>query len=100
MVRVLPVLHILGFMIMILAGFMTFPLLVSLWMGDGAASAYHQAILVTGVVGMVLWAATRHLKQELQTRDGFLLVSLVWTVLPAFAMLPLLIYIPGLSVTD
>jgi trk system potassium uptake protein TrkH len=100
MVRVLPVLHILGFMIMILAGFMTFPLLVSLWMGDGAASAYHQAILVTGVAGMVLWAATRHLKQELQTRDGFLLVSLVWTVLPAFAMLPLLIYIPGLSVTD
>lgn len=100
MVRVLPVLHILAFMIMILAGFMTLPLLVSVWLNDGASGAFNQAILVTGLVGMVLFAATRHRKQELQIRDGFLLVSLVWTALPAFAMLPLLIYIPGLSATD
>jgi trk system potassium uptake protein TrkH len=33
-------------------------------------------------------------------RDGFLLVALVWTVLPAFATLPLLSYVPGLSFTD
>jgi len=36
----------------------------------------------------------------LQPRDGFLLVSLVWTVLPAFATLPLLIFLPELSFTD
>ena len=36
-------------------------------------------------------------KRELQTRDGFLLVVLVWTSLPAFATLPLLIYMPDLS---
>jgi len=33
-------------------------------------------------------------------RDGFLLVALVWTALPAFATLPLLLYLPGLSFTD
>lgn len=100
MVRVLPVLHILAFVIMILAGFMVLPLLVSIWLDDGASGAYDLAILITGLAGMALFAATRRRKQELQTRDGFLLVSLVWTVLPAFAMLPLLISIPGLSVTD
>jgi trk system potassium uptake protein TrkH len=100
MVRVLPVLHILAFMIMILAGFMILPLVLSIWLGDGAAGAYDEAILITGLVGMAVFAATRHRKQELQTRDGFLLVSLVWTVLPAFAMLPLLLYLPGLSLTD
>ena len=100
MVRVLPVLNILAFMILVLAGFMVLPLLVSVWLSDGATSAYHEAILITALAGLVLFAATRHRKQELQTRDGFLLVSLVWTVLPAFAMLPLLLSIPGLSLTD
>ena len=33
-------------------------------------------------------------------RDGFLLVALVWTVLPAFATLPLLLQLPGLTFTD
>jgi len=37
---------------------------------------------------------------ELQIRDGFLLVALVWTTLPAFATLPLLLYMPGLSFTN
>ena len=37
---------------------------------------------------------------ELQPRDGFLLVSLVWTVLPAFATIPLMLYIEGLTFTD
>ena len=39
-------------------------------------------------------------RRELQPRDGFLLVTLVWTVLPAFGALPLLLHIPGLSFTD
>jgi trk system potassium uptake protein TrkH len=100
MVRILPVLHILAHVIVILAVFMLVPLGLSVALDDGAAYAYEEAILVTALVGMVIWAATRRHKQELQTRDGFLLVSLVWTVLPAFAMLPLLLYIPGLSITD
>jgi trk system potassium uptake protein TrkH len=100
MVRVLPVLNILSFIIMILSGFMALPLLVSIALNDGASAAYHQAIFATGLCGFILWLLTRMHKQELQTRDGFLLVSLVWTVLPAFAMLPLLLQIPGLSLTD
>lgn len=100
MVRVIPVLYLLAFAIMILAGFMTLPLGISLLLDDGAATAYDESILITGVAGIVLWAFVRRQKQELQTRDGFLLVSLVWTVLPVFAMLPLLRHIPGLSVTD
>ena len=100
MVRVVPVLYVLAFVIMILAAFMVLPLAVSLLLDDGASGAYDEAILITGGTGVVLWAFARRQKQELQTRDGFLLVSLVWTVLPAFATLPLLIHLPGLSFTD
>ena len=37
---------------------------------------------------------------QLTVRDGFLLVVLTWTALPALATLPLLLYIPSLSFTD
>ena len=36
----------------------------------------------------------------MQPRDGFLLVALVWTAMPGFATLPLLLYLPELSFTD
>ncbi len=49
---------------------------------------------------MLLSLATRRFRRELQLRDGFVLVALIWLVLPAFAALPLLLAIPGLSVTD
>ena len=100
MVRVIPVLYVLAFVVLILAAFMVVPLLVSLLTGDGAAGAYESAILITAGAGVLMWGLARRQKQELQTRDGFLLVSLVWTVVPAFATLPLLLYIPELSFTD
>jgi NitT/TauT family transport system substrate-binding protein len=44
--------------------------------------------------------ATRRFRRELRPRDGFLLVGLTWLVLPAFGALPLLLALPGLSLTD
>jgi len=100
MVRVVPVLYVLAFVIMFLTAFMAVPLVVSWLMDDGAAAAFEQAMLLGGSAGVALWIIARRQKQELQTRDGFLLVSLVWMVLPALAALPLLIQLPGLSFTD
>jgi trk system potassium uptake protein TrkH len=53
--------------------------------------------LGTGLLMMVL---TRRHKRELQPRDGFLLVNLVWIVLPFFAALPLMLSVERLSFTD
>ena len=50
-------------------------------------------------LALLLGTRGRH-RRELQPRDGFLLVALVWTVLPAFATMPLMLQIPGLSFTD
>jgi trk system potassium uptake protein TrkH len=38
--------------------------------------------------GLFLWYRYRRCKRELKPRDGFLMVVLVWTVLPAFAACP------------
>ena len=102
MVRVAAVLNVLSIVIVILGLTMALPLLISLALYDGAAYAYEDAIVITLVAGAVLFITTRRRarRTELQARDGFLLVALVWTVLPAFATLPLLFFLEGLSFTD
>ena len=98
--RNLSVVNALGVVTLIFGATMAFPLLVSWWTGDGAVLAYDVAMLVTCGAGGIAWLATSRYKRELEVRDAFLLVVLVWTVLPAFATLPLLRTIDGLSFTD
>jgi trk system potassium uptake protein len=101
MVRIASVLHALSIVIVLFAVTMIIPLIVAVVMEDGAALAYDEGILITFGAGAALWFATRKQeRKELQPRDGFLLVSLVWTTLPAFATLPLVFYIADLSFTD
>src|SRR5487761_2669904 len=99
MVRILAVLNVLSVVVMIFALCLFFPLAWSYILGDAAKTAYDEAILLTASVGVLLWLMTRRRRRELQPRDGFLLVALVWTVLPAFATLPLMFYLPQLSFT-
>jgi trk system potassium uptake protein TrkH len=100
MVRFFAVLNVLSVVIMIFALCLLFPLACSFFLGDSAQTAYDEAILATAAAGALLWAMTKSNRRELQPRDGFLLVALVWTILPAFATLPLLFYMPELSFTD
>lgn len=87
-----PVLRVLGLTVVLFGLTMLAPLLLA-WIGnDAAQKAYDEAILITMLSGAAMWFAARRYKRELQPRDGFLLVSLSWTVIPAFATLPLLFY--------
>ena len=100
MVRLFAVFNVLSAVILVFALCMIFPLVCSFLLGDNAQTAYDEAVLVTALAGALLWAMTKKKRRELQPRDGFLLVALVWTILPVFATLPLLFYLPGLSFTD
>ncbi|HRO35182.1 potassium transporter TrkG [Thauera sp.] len=95
-----PALNALGLIIMIFGLLMSFPLVVSAWLGDGATLAYDQGLFVTFVAGLLLWAATRSKRRDLRVHDGFLLVAATWVVLPVFGSLPLMAYIPELGFTD
>ncbi|MEK9896965.1 MAG: potassium transporter TrkG, partial [Burkholderiaceae bacterium] len=72
------------------------------WLADAhrLEVAWSGGALLTAAVALVLWAMTRRSKRELLPRDGFLLVNLVWAVLPAFAALPLWWGVPSISYTD
>ena len=101
--RIFPVL---GAIVMVFSLTMLVPWLVSWWMQDGALKAYPPAVAITFIAGLVLRSAMFKVgrKVELQTRDGILLVGLVWTLLPFFACLPLLLYFgqtaTPISITD
>jgi trk system potassium uptake protein TrkH len=97
--RTLAVLHVLSLVIMIVGVSMLLPLVLSHALRDGAASAFDKGALIAFVAGVVIWLGTRRFKTELQTRDGFLLVALAWTLTPAFATAPLLLHLPDLSFT-
>ena len=96
----LPTLNALGAILVMFAVTMLLPLAFALIGNDAARGAYDETVLITLAAGGLLFGATRRFRRELLPRDGFLLVTLVWTVLPAFATLPLLLVIPGLSFTD
>lgn len=94
-----PVIRVFGVLLACFSLTMCIPWLFSHFVGDGAESAYDEATLLSLVTGLALWWVARREKRELKVRDGFLLVVLVWTVLPAFACLPFILYM-GVSFTD
>ncbi|TCJ15548.1 TrkH family potassium uptake protein [Parasulfuritortus cantonensis] len=98
--RLAPILKVLGIVIIVFGISMLLPLIVSLAIEDNAQTAYDEAVGVTVCTGLVLWLFNNRDRNELKYRDGFLLVVLIWTILPLFAALPLLIYLPSLSFTD
>lgn len=97
--RLFAVVNVLSRMVLVFGLTMLIPLGLALWGNDGARFVFEESILITLGCGSIMWLATRRYKRELQTRDGFLLVVLVWSVLPAFAMLPLLFYLPKLNLS-
>jgi len=94
-----PVVNVLGYVVTIFAFTMLVPLVFALVGGDRALRDDALSMLITAGAGAALVLATMRYRRELQPRDGFLLVTLVWTVLPAFATLPLMFHLPGLSFT-
>ena len=96
----LAVLALVGRMVVLFALLMLVPLAFAWGQHDAAESAFIRAIGITLAVGLGMSLAMRRFRRELQPRDGFLLVTLTWTLLPVFGALPLMLAIDGLSFTD
>ncbi|MDR0481135.1 MAG: TrkH family potassium uptake protein, partial [Gallionellaceae bacterium] len=91
MSRFAPVYRAYGLILIMFGLTMLAPLGVAHVSGDGAQTRFDEAFLITVLCGAFLWARYRRCKQELQVRDGFLLVVLTWVGLPLFASLPLML---------
>jgi len=99
-VQPLAVLNVLSVVTLVFGLAMSVPLWVAYVVGDGALAAFEQGLASVAAAGLVLRLLTSGQRRELQVRDGFLLVALGWTLMPAFASVPLMLYMPELSFTD
>ena len=100
MQRSLTVIHALGMMLIMFSVTYILPICTSLIYQDGTLIDFTLAMVMTLAVGCLMWLLTRHNKGELSIRHGYFLVVMMWTAMPAFATLPLLLLINGLSFTD
>lgn len=96
----LAVLGLVGRVVAVFSVLMLVPMAFAVGAHDEAEPAFLISAGITAAVGAGITVATRRFQRELMPRDGFLLVTLTWTLLPAFGALPLLLAIPGLSFTD
>jgi trk system potassium uptake protein len=85
----------------VLAGFslaFLVPLAWAWWLDEPALRrVWAGGFAGTFAAGLVLALLTRRFRRELQPKDGFLLVTLVWVVLPACSAVPLLLTVPGID---
>jgi trk system potassium uptake protein len=95
-----PVLSVVGRVLLGFAAAFLVPLAWAWWLDEPELRRVWTAGLVgTMAAGALLTLATRRFRGELQPKDGFLLVTVVWSVLPAFAAVPLLLTVPDIRVS-
>jgi len=80
--------RILGVLLMAFSVTMLPPIAVSLWYRDGEIKHFLISLGLTFAVGFVLWLPVRRRRTELRTREGFMVVTLFWTVLSVLSALP------------
>lgn len=95
------ILRILGILLMIFSISMLPPLGISFLYEDGAELAFIAGFMITLLTGFFLWIPVYRVRQDLRTRDGFLITVLFWTVLGLFGAFPLMLAeTPHLSFVD
>ncbi|MFC3053628.1 TrkH family potassium uptake protein [Kordiimonas pumila] len=100
-----PLFHVLGILLVVLAGTMMIPATVEAYMTGTVPLEFLFSAAITGVLGVLFILAMRDNKSfSLDLKQAFLLTALSWVILPVFAALPLmglgLETDAGLSYTD
>jgi trk system potassium uptake protein TrkH len=88
----LSVIQVMGRLLMVFSLTYLIPIASSLYFGDGTLLTFVASMLACIAVGLVLTLATRRHRAELKARDGFILVTLAWTLTAAIATVPLMLH--------
>ena len=93
------IVKILGMLLMVFSITMLPPVLVAWLYDDGLQLPFLTAFAITFAIGLTLWMIFFRVRDELGVRDGFLVVTLFWTVLGLIGSLPFLLILK-ISPTD
>ena len=82
---------ILGLLLVVFSFTMMPPVAVAFYYGDGSEGPFLTSFSISMLPGLMLWLPFFRQRAELQARDGFLVVTLFWSVLGVIGALPMLI---------
>ena len=93
--------RIIGILLMLFSTSMLPSAGVGWFYGEHAREAFVTGFLITFAAGILAWLPVRGRRNELRTRDGYLITVLFWLVLGLFGAVPLyLLDMPDLTVAD
>jgi len=99
--RALTVIHALGLLLVVFSLTYLLPIVTAIIYKDEVVLLdFVLAMMWTAALGVLMWMLTRRYKGELSIRHGYLLVVGMWTAMPAFATIPLMLVMHDLSFTD
>ncbi len=93
-------LTVLGGVLILFSMTLSIPLVFALIFVESTTGLFLQSMIACAACGFLLMLLFRGSQREMLPKDGFMLVILVWGVLPAFGGLPLMLHIEDLSFTD
>ncbi len=95
-----PILMNIGSLLLVMACFMTAPLIADIAANDGNWPSFTLAAAAAAFVGVALILSSRGHSNRLTIRESILLTVTSWIVAPAIGAVPLLFSIPDLTVSD
>ena len=98
-INIKMLLRVIGWLLMIEAGFMTVPCITGLCYGEGSWLSFLLSIGITAGSGVSMMSL-KPKSREMGRREAILLTGLTWVILSLFGMLPFILTRTHLSVTD
>jgi trk system potassium uptake protein TrkH len=83
--------RVLGILLMLFSITLLPPVVISLMYADHSIKAFLVSFLIIFSCGLLLWLPVYNNKQDLRTRDGFLVTALFWLVLGLAGSLPFIL---------
>lgn len=92
--------RVIGWLLMIEAGFMLIPLATAAYYGESDFWAFAVSAGTTVLAGLVLTFFLRGGGSAMAKREGFLLTALVWVVFSTFGMIPFMLCDNGVDISS
>ncbi|MFT4517265.1 MAG: trk system potassium uptake protein TrkH, partial [Gammaproteobacteria bacterium] len=82
------ILKIIGIMLILFSLMLFIPISVSLFYNDGNLETFLNSFMITLFFGLILYLPNIKSKNDIKTKEGFLIVVLFWFILSLFGSIP------------
>ena len=83
-----PLLNLFSILVILFSFSFIFPIIVSLMYKDAAITIFIRTFLIVFVIGFIGWLVSRKHNEDLNQKDGFLIITLFWLVLSVAGSIP------------